>query len=135
MGKPNEDFESKSVRLRIFQDTQSEFANSVRVETVKGHFVGWIHKEDSDLATLLLQKLTETLSGLDVQLRQPLVFDVSARVEGYWSEDDFEDNGKLSWEPEIENITIRAADPVSVNVRGSGTQFETMPETHLKDGE
>ncbi len=116
MGKPKEDDEvSRSVRLRMFRDDESQFANSVKLETPRGDLVGWILKADSDLACKLIDQLDDALKAHDPALRgERIVFDVSAKVSGYSMMPEDEDD-----EPyDLEEVEIRIKDPVEMDVDG-----------------
>lgn len=118
MGKPNEDFEGKTVRLRMKMAKELDSSVSVTLTTVKGHYVGWVLQSDLKLAVFTLERLTSAIQEADQIYRMPLIFDVPARVEGYWSEEESDDvPGKSVLVPDIDSVTVKLADPVKLEIR------------------
>jgi hypothetical protein len=116
LGKPEADkeVENRSVRLRIFRDSGSEFPDSVKVETTKGEFVGWVLKNDSALACKLIDSLTQQVKQVAPEL-DSLVFDVGAKVDGTFDEDEDED-GKVTLIPDFD-VVIKIKDPADVDIQ------------------
>lgn len=120
LGKPEayKEVESKSVRLRIQRDLQSPYPDSVSVETPKGDFVGWILKEDSAIATKVLDSLTSQIKSIAPEL-ESLVFDVGAQVDGTYDEDE-DEAGKEVLIPDLEHVEIRMKDPAEIDILSDG---------------
>jgi hypothetical protein len=67
----------------MFRDTNSNFADAIRVETPGGHFVGWVLKGDSRAACEILDATTKALRKSKRALRKrSFAFHVTAVVEG-----------------------------------------------------
>jgi len=116
LGKPEayKEVEAKSVRLRIMRDLESPYPDSVKVETPKGDFVGWIKKNDSALAVKVLDALSEQIRQVATEL-DSLVFDVGAKVDGTYDEDEDED-GKPSLVPALDWLEVQIKDPAELDV-------------------
>lgn len=115
-GKVNDDLEfSKSVKVRMRQDTQSQFANSVLVETTDGKFIGWILKDQSDDAVSVMNQVAGALGQMVPQLADSsFVYEVSAKIEGAW--DEIGEDDKEEWEADIELMEIRIKTPAEIEV-------------------
>jgi len=113
LGSRENDEVDKSVRILMHRDTQSQFKNSVRLVTQKGHLIGWVQKSDSDLACNVIDQTTKAaLKEWKKELKGRFIyFEVSARVEGYVSRDGTDvDCG-------LDDMVIRIKDPVSADLR------------------
>ena len=113
LGSRENDEVDKSVRILMHRDTQSQFKNSVRLVTQKGHLIGWVQKSDSDLACKVIDQTTKAaLKEWKKELKGRFIyFEVSARVEGYVSRDGTDvDCG-------LDDMVIRIKDPVSADLR------------------
>lgn len=117
-GKVSEDEEfAKSIRARVRPDKKSEYSNSFIVETTAGNLIGWILKSDSEEAASVFGQLDSAVRRSAPELGdKELTFEVSLRIEGYWNEEDYEDEGGLVWEPDFELMEIRIKVPVEVEV-------------------
>ena len=115
-GKVNEDEEfSKSVKVRIRPDTNSQFENSVLVETTDEKFIGWILKDASADAVSVMNQIKEALVKTAPELLGKLfTFEVSAKIEGAWNE--IGEDDKEEWEAEIELMEIRIKAPAEIEV-------------------
>jgi hypothetical protein len=115
-GKVNEDEEfSKSVKVRIRPDTNSQFENSVLVETTDEKFIGWILKDASADAVSVMNQIKEALVKTAPELFGKLfTFEVSAKIEGAWNE--IGEDDKEEWEAEIELMEIRVKAPAEIEV-------------------
>lgn len=115
-GKVNEDEEfNKSVKVRIRADRNSQYANSVLVETIDSKFLGWILKDDSEKASAVLQEIGEAMINIAPELQgSEFTFEVSARIEGYWNE--VSEDGPEEWEADFELFEIRIKAPVEAEV-------------------
>lgn len=114
-GKVNEDEEfSKSVRVRMRRDTESQYENSIIVETADAKLIGWILKEASDDAVSVLQQITSAVRGTAPELgSSEFTFEVSARIEGSWID---AGDGEEDWEADFDMMEIRIKSPVEVEV-------------------
>ena len=115
-GKVNEDEEfSKSVKVRIRPDTKSQFENSVLVETTDEKFIGWILKEASDDAVSVMNQIKEVLVKTAPELfGKVFTFEVSAKIEGSWSE--IGEDDKEEWEADLELMEIKIKAPAEIEV-------------------
>jgi hypothetical protein len=115
-GKVNDDLEfSKSVKVRIRHDAQSQFANSVIVETTDEKFIGWILKDYSDDAVSVMNQIAGALGQMVPQLANSnFVYEVSAKIEGAW--DEIGEDDKEEWEADIELMEIRIKTPAEIEV-------------------
>ena len=115
-GKVNEDEEfSKSVKVRIRPDTNSQFENSVLVETTDEKFIGWILKDASVDAVSVMNQIKEALVKTAPELFGKLfTFEVSAKIEGAWNE--IGEDDKEEWEAEIELMEIRIKAPAEIEI-------------------
>lgn len=115
-GKVNEDEEfSKSVKVRIRPDTNSQFENSVLVETTDEKFIGWILKESSADAVAVMNQIKEALGKIAPELFGKLfTFEVSAKIEGAW--DEVGEGEKEEWEADIELMEIKIKAPAEIEV-------------------
>jgi hypothetical protein len=112
LGRPREDMIERTVRVRMFRDVQSQYPDSVKVTTQAGHLVGWVLKDDSPLACRIVDHVTyalRTSTEVNVGPTRPVIFDVSARLEGEW-ECDGDD-----WSGDVSDLELRIADPVQVD--------------------
>ena len=67
----------------MFRDPTSNFPDSVRVETLGGHLVGWVLKNHSKTACQILDATTKALRKSKRSLRkQSFAFHVTSTVEG-----------------------------------------------------
>lgn len=108
----DEDDIEKSVRLVIFRDLQSQYADSVRVVTTKGHLVGWVRKDNSAIACTVIDQVTMGVhKGIPESAGRPIHLNVSAFVEGSWDEDE---SGKLIHEASIDSVEIRIKNPAEI---------------------
>ena len=115
-GRPKEDEEfEKTIKVRLRPDTNSQFANSVLIETVDEKHIGWILKDASDDATSVLNQLGSALEPMLASFNSSgLVFEVSARISGYW--EDTSDADSPVWEADFEEMEIRIASPAEIEV-------------------
>ena len=115
-GKVSEDEDfNKSVKVRIRADRDSQYANSVLVETIDSKFLGWILKDDSEKASAVLQEIGEAMIKAAPELEgSEFTFEVSARIEGYWNE--VSEEGPEEWEADFELFEIRIKAPVEAEV-------------------
>lgn len=110
----DEDEIEKSVRLVMFRDLQSQYADSVRVVTTKGHLVGWVRKDDSAVACTVIDQITMGVHrGVPESAGRPIHLNVSAFIEGSWDEDE-DDNGKTIYVASIDSAEIRIKNPAEV---------------------
>ena len=119
LGKPEADkeIEEKSVRLRIARDLESPYPDSVKVETTKGDFVGWVLKKDSPLAVRVIDSLTSQVRAIAPEI-STLVLDVGAKVDGGFSEE-WEGEGddeEATIVPELDDIQIQIKDPAEIDI-------------------
>ena len=113
LGNRENDEIEKSVKVLMHRDTQSQFKNSVRLVTQKGHLIGWVSKSDSDLACKVIDETSKAaLKEWKKELKGRFIyFEVSARVEGYVNRDGPDvDCG-------LDDLVIRIKDPVSADIR------------------
>lgn len=108
----------RSVRALMFRDTESPYADSVRVTTVKGDLIGWIVRADADLACHVVDSVERALQGRFGSARgRPVLLNVSAKVFGEWDveyeSEDAESTPRA--EASIENVEIRIKDPIDVD--------------------
>lgn len=117
-GRVNEDEEfAKSIKARVRPDRKSQYANSLIIETLDGQLIGWILKTDSAEAASVFGQLDAAVRQSAPELvDKELTFEVSVRLEGYWNEEDYEDEGGLVWEPDIELMEVRIRVPVEVEI-------------------
>lgn len=120
LGKPNEDFESRNVRVRLLLNPSGEGTQVIDIETTKGNKVGRFSKEDIQTPLQILNQLNGFLGSVDARLVGEFAFDVSAQVEGSWEyvEDD-EDSPKPYWEPSLDRLTIRLKDPITFDIKSA----------------
>jgi len=120
LGKPEADkeVENKSVRLRITRDLESPYPDSVKIETVKGDFVGWVLKRDSALGARIIDSLTSQVQSLAPDIGA-IVFDVGAKVDGTFDEDE-DEQGKISLEPDLQHVEIQIKDPAEIDILSEG---------------
>lgn len=116
LGKPEayKDVENRSVRLRIFRDLESEYPDSVKIETTKGDFVGWVLKSDSAVACKVIDSLTQQVRHVAPEL-ESLVFDVGAKVDGTFDEDE-DDDGKTTLIPDFD-VVLKIKDPAELDIQ------------------
>ena len=115
VGRRNEDFESRSVRLRIVQ-RETEGHSDLVIETPSGEYVGWFRKESEPLANDVFSQLSQAVRQVDPRLAGELALDVKALVEGSWEEDE-DDNGKGVWVSDISSVTIQLKTPIEVSIK------------------
>lgn len=115
-GKPNEDEEfTKSAKLFMRPDVESQYANSVVLETEAGKRVGWIKKEASDDATSVIGQISSIISKTVPELSgREFTFQVTAHIEGNWNEVGEDD--KEVWEADIDFMEIRIKNPVEIEI-------------------
>jgi hypothetical protein len=115
-GKVNEAEEfSKSVKVRIRPDTESQFENSVLVETADEKFIGWILKDASADAVSVMNQIKDALVKTAPELvGQLFTFEVSAKIEGSWNE--IGEDDKEVWEADLELMEIRIKTPAEIDV-------------------
>jgi len=120
LGKPEPDkeVENKSVRLRITRDLESPYPDSVKIETVKGDFVGWVLKRDSALGARILDSLTSQVQSLAPDV-EAIVFDVGAKVDGTYDEAE-DEHGHTILEPDLQHIEIQIKDPAEIDILSEG---------------
>jgi hypothetical protein len=116
LGKPEADkeIENRSVRLRIFRDLESEYPDSVKIETTKGDFIGWVLKNDSAIACKVIDSLTQQVRQVAPEL-DSLVFDVGAKVDGAFDEDEDEE-GKTILVPNFD-VVLKIKDPAEIDIQ------------------
>lgn len=126
MGKPKDDMEEvdRSIRVWMFRDLESEFPDSVRVQTRKGNTIGWIRKNQSYFACELIEQLGAAVSQHDSSLqgRAPHL-NVAARVHGEWvTEDVLDDEGNETGEeaivPDLDSVSVELSWPVVMQAHG-----------------
>lgn len=115
VGRRNEDFESRSVRLRIVRREIDGHSDLV-IETPSGEYVGWFRKESEPLALDVFSQLSQAVQAVDSRLGGELALDVKALVEGSWEEDEDEE-GKLLWVSDISSVTVQIKTPVEVSIK------------------
>lgn len=115
-GKVNDDGEfSKSIKVRIRPDTNSQFENSVLVETTNEKFIGWILKDASADAVSVMDQIVEALVKAVPDLFGKLfTFEVSAKIEGAW--DEVGEGEKEEWEADIELMEIKIKAPAEIEI-------------------
>ncbi len=115
-GRPKEDEEfEKTLKVRLRPDSNSQFANSILVESSDEKHIGWILKDASDDAISVLNQLDSALKPMLASVNaNGLVFEVSARISGYW--EDTSDTDSPIWEADFEEMEIRIATPVEVEI-------------------
>ena len=90
-----------------FRDPTSQFRDSVRVETLRGHLVGWVLKGDSKAACQILDATTKALRKSKRSLRkQSFAFHISAAVEGE----------VIEGEAFVASVELRIKNPVTAEV-------------------
>lgn len=115
-GKPkeDEDFE-KSIRVRLKPDSSSEHKNSILVETTDGEFVGWILKDFSKKASLVINEISSGLRKRSPELvSAQFTFEVLAHIKGWWYDWDDGDVGGRS--AEIETMEVQIKTPFVVQI-------------------
>lgn len=115
-GKPNDDEEfAKSIKARVRPDKQSQYENSFILETSDGRLIGWILKNDSEQAALVLNQIQGAIlkSAPELEARE-FTFEVTLRVEGYW--DEIGEDGAEEWEPDFDLMEIRIKSPVEIEI-------------------
>lgn len=115
VGRRNEDFESRSVRLRIVR-SESNGQSELSIETPNGDYVGWFRKESAGLANEIYLQLFEAIRQVDSRLSGELSLDVKALVEGSWEEDE-DDRGKLVWVSDVSSVTVQIKTPIEVSIK------------------
>lgn len=115
VGRRNEDFESRSVRLRIVRRDIGGSSDLV-IETPSGEYVGWFRKDCEALANDVFSQLAQAVSQVDPRLSGELSVDVKALVEGSWEEEE-DDNGKDVWVSDVQSVTIQIKSPVEVSIK------------------
>jgi hypothetical protein len=123
LGKPSEDFESRKVRLRLILNPGESGAKSIDIETVKGNKVGRFLEDEISRPLQIFSKVGEFLGSVDGRLASPLVFEVSADIEGSWEyvedvEDD-EDHDKPYWEPSLDSVVVKIKDPLTFDIKSA----------------
>ena len=115
-GRPKEDEEfEKTIKVRLRPDTNSQFANSILVETIDEKHIGWILKDVSDDAVSVLNQLGSALEPMLSSVNSNgLVFEVSARISGYW--EDTSDTDTPTWEADFDQMEIRIATPAEIEI-------------------
>lgn len=112
--KEGEEFE-KTIKVRLRPDTNSQFANSVLIETLDEKHIGWILKDASDDAMSVLNQLGSALQPMLAPANaNGLVFEVSARISGYW--EDTSNTDSPTWEADFEQMEIRIASPAEIEI-------------------
>lgn len=105
LGRKRDEYVERTVKVVMYREAGSPYRDSVRVELPSGEFVGWVLKDDSDLACHLIDKLSKARKR---RVRgRPIVLHVSMRVEGETSTD----GGEVVRDVDV--ATIRVADPVT----------------------
>ena len=115
VGRRNEDFESRSVRLRIVR-REHNGQSALNVETPSGEHVGWFRKDFIGLANDIYSQLSQAVKQVDPRLAGELSLDVKALVEGSWDEEQ-KDNGKFVWVSDVSRLTIQIKLPVEVSIK------------------
>jgi len=119
LGKPEADkeIEEKSVRLRIARDLESPYPDSVKVETIRGDFVGWVLRKDAPLAVRVIDSLTSQVRAIAPEI-STLVLDVGAKVAGGFSEEweGEDDDEEATIVPELDDIQIQIKDPAEIDI-------------------
>ena len=125
-GRPKDDDEEvdKTVRLWMSRDLESQYPDSVRVQTRKGKAVGWIRKDQSYFACELIDQIGGSLAQQDPSLlgRAPHL-NVSAGVFGAWlteyeTDEDGNDLDDEKLVPEVDGVAIRLPWPVVMEAHG-----------------
>lgn len=115
LGKPEMDkwVEDKSVRLRMFRNLNG--SDTVELETVKGDFVGFVRKADTPMAVNIIDTLTTQIGQLVPGIGD-LVFDVGAKVNGTYDEDE-DENGKAILSPSFDSLIIKIKDSADIEIQ------------------
>ena len=109
-----EDF-SKSIKVRMRPDTNSQFKDSVLIETVDEKFIGWILKDVANEAISVMTQVESALvSSVPELKREKFTFEVTAKIEGYWS-DESEDKTP-DWFADIQEMDVQIKVPAQVEV-------------------
>lgn len=120
VGRRNEDFESRSVRLRMVRRETDGHLDLV-IETPSGEYVGWFRKDSESLANDVFSQLAQAVRQVDPRLAGEPALDVKALVEGSWEEEEG-DNGKVEWVSDIQSLTIQIKSPVEVSIKAQASQ-------------
>ena len=118
VGRRNEDFESRTVRLRmVLREAKGE--SQLALETPNGDLAAFFKKDSLPLATDIFTQLSQAVLQADANLTGPLAVDVKAIVEGTWSEDEDED-GKPIWVSQVDSLIIQIKLPIEVTIKPIG---------------
>lgn len=115
LGKPELDkwVEDKSVRLRMFKSLNN--SDLVELETIRGDFVGFVRKADTPMAINIIDTLTTQIEQLVPGIGD-LVFDVGAKVNGTYDEDE-DENGKAILSPSFDSLIIKVKDSADIEIQ------------------
>lgn len=115
-GKVNADEEfSKTVKVRMRPDKESQFDNSVLIETLDGQFVGWILKDASEDIVSVMAQIRKGVSSVAPELAgDDFTFEMSAKIEGYW--DEVGEDEKEEWEASVDSMFIQMKNPAEIEV-------------------
>jgi hypothetical protein len=115
LGKPEMDkwVEDKSVRLRMFKSLNN--SDLVELETIRGDFVGFVRKADTPMAINIIDTLTTQIEQLVPGIGD-LVFDVGAKVNGTYDEDE-DENGKAILSPSFDSLIIKVKDSADIEIQ------------------
>lgn len=106
--------EGRGVRVRLIPPQKVTAFDAVEVETPKGDLIGRVAQRDSKLAIKATESLLAQIQTL-VQDIGPVVFDVSAIVDGTYDVDE-DDSGNELVEPDISHLEIRIKDPAELDI-------------------
>ncbi len=115
LGKPEMDkwVEDKSVRLRMFKSLNN--SDLVELETIRGDFVGFVRKADTPMALNIIDNLSTQIGQLVPGIGD-LVFDVGAKVNGTYDEDE-DENGKAILSPSFDSLIIKVKDSADIEIQ------------------
>lgn len=115
LGKPEMDkwVEDKSVRLRMFKSLNN--SDLVELETIRGDFLGFVRKADTPMALNIIDTLTTQIGQLVPGIGD-LVFDVGAKVNGTYEEDE-DENGKAILSPSFDSLIIKVKDSADIEIQ------------------
>lgn len=115
-GKVNADEEfSKTVKVRMRPDKDSQFENSVLVETTDGQFIGWILKDASEDIVSVMSQISKGVRSVASELvSAEFTFEMSAKIEGYW--DEVGEDDEEEWQASVDSMLIQMKNPAEIEI-------------------